>query len=180
MGTVLKPRPDIWDERQDRAALLLRRALLSELQDRWGDALTEQHEHLIREASLRDLHLWLRRVRYVTGLVEVFDPRFKLAAEYIDLERLIYHALGVPIDQWGISLTFKGSSRAPKSPEAISEDVPWIDDLRRAPAAIAGLRRQGWILVVCASFEEAETLRSIVRTSRIQVTLFRSDGSACC
>ena len=176
MGTLLKPRPDVWDERQDRAALLLRRALLSELRNCWGDTLTEQQEDLIQEATPRNLHLWLRRVHYVTRLAEVFDPRWKLLAEYIDLERLIHHAVGASIGRWSLLLFLKGFSRNSRAAAAISEDVPWIEDLPHAPAAIAALRRQGWILVACTNSEEAETLRSVVRASRIQVTLFRPDG----
>lgn len=173
MGTVLKPSPSIWGDRQDRAALHLRDALLRHLQERWDGDLTKQQERLIRDASLSDLHRFLRRTQYAPGPGEVFDPSWRLAAEYIDLEHLIRHALGSPIGRWGILLVLKGSSRASAE---VSEDVPWLEDLRRAPTAIADLRRRGSIFVACASSEEANTLRRAVRRSRIQVTLFRPDG----
>lgn len=77
MGTVLKPSPSIWGDRQDRAALHLRDALLRHLQERWDGDLTKQQERLIRDASLSDLHRFLRRTQYAPGPGEVFDPSWR-------------------------------------------------------------------------------------------------------
>lgn len=176
MALVLWPDVPLW--REGHAARLkdLREILIMRIIDRWGEDEARAVVSKVRSASPERLHLALRRMSYASELRHLFDLRWRLSSSVCDVRTLIVHALGTPLDRWGILLLLNTRYHNHRSLGAVSADVPWLADLYAPLSVEQEVASQGWAFLTCETEREAYALHASVQSSRLSCELFRPDG----
>lgn len=176
MALVLRPDVPLW--REGHAARLkdLREVLLARIIGRWGEEEARAVAPKVRSATPERLHLALRRMSYAPELHHLFDLRWRLSSSVCDVRTLIFHALGTPLDRWGILLLLNTGYNDQRHLGGASAEVPWLGDLEAPLSLEREVASQGWAFLTCETEPEAHALQSSIRSNRFSCQLFRPDG----
>lgn len=142
----------------------------------WGEEGAQAVAQKIRAASGERLHLALRRLSYAPELHHLFDLRWRLSSSVCNVRTLIFHALGNPLDRWGVLLSLDTGYDDRRHLGAASAEVPWLSDLEAPLSVEREVANQGWAFLTCKNEREAYALQSSIRSQRFSCQLFRPDG----
>ncbi len=176
METVLRPDVPLWREGYEARLGDLRESILAKIAARWGEDEARAVVSKVRSASAERLHLALRRTHYAAELAHLFNLRWRLSASICDARMLISHALGNPLDRWGVRLLLTAGYNDHRHLGALSSEVPWVVDLEAPLSLEREVSNQGWVFLKCESEREAYALCASVRSTRLSCELFHPDG----
>src|SRR6185436_17367370 len=116
------------------------------------------------------------RVRQLPGRHPLFECGPPLPVRIVTLAGLLRCGMAAPLRSWGVVLQITGSRPSGDDLQSILQNVPWFPDLPFLEVATDLLRDNGWLLILCDSRVEADSLLSAVKQGRVAGSLIRPTG----